>query len=85
MSAFNNSTYLTESVRALNILYVYDRSYEPFLAMWLFPLQLVFREEEQAKDIGECAVGHMRSAHGSFRHDTFSQADGKLAFLTHRG
>ena len=36
--------HIRESSKALNILYVYDRSYEPYLIYWLFPLQLAFQD-----------------------------------------
>ena len=36
--------HVRESAKALNILYVYDRSYEPYLIYWLFPLQLAFQD-----------------------------------------
>ena len=35
--------HVKESTKALNILYVYDRTYEPYLIYWLFPLQLAFQ------------------------------------------
>lgn len=31
---------MKEAVKALNILYTYDKSYEPYLVLWLFPLQV---------------------------------------------
>ncbi|XP_046568194.1 LOW QUALITY PROTEIN: uncharacterized protein LOC124276591 [Haliotis rubra] len=37
------ANHMKETARALNVLYVYDRSYEPYLIHWLFPLQLAFR------------------------------------------
>ena len=36
--------HIKECAKALNILYVYDRSYEPYLIYWLFPLQLAFQD-----------------------------------------
>jgi hypothetical protein len=37
---------LKESAKALNVLYTYDKSYEPYLTYWLFPLQLAFQKEK---------------------------------------
>lgn len=39
---FKDNAYLREAAKVLNILYVYDRIYEPYLINWLFPLQLAF-------------------------------------------
>ena len=36
---------MKESAKALNILYVYDRSYEPYLIHWLFPIQMAFSDQ----------------------------------------
>ncbi|XP_019641118.1 PREDICTED: uncharacterized protein LOC109482733 isoform X6 [Branchiostoma belcheri] len=44
MQAYSQPEQLKEAARVLNILYTYDRSYEPYLIHWLFPLQLVYRE-----------------------------------------
>lgn len=41
---FKDNAYLREAAKVLNILYVYDRSYEPYLINWLFPLQLAFQD-----------------------------------------
>ncbi|XP_069827888.1 uncharacterized protein [Dendropsophus ebraccatus] len=35
---------IKESSKSLNILYVYNGVYEPYLIHWLFPLQMAFRE-----------------------------------------
>ncbi|ESP04135.1 hypothetical protein LOTGIDRAFT_237550 [Lottia gigantea] len=43
MVAYKGMNHLKETARVLNILYVYDRSYEPYLIHWLFPLQIAFR------------------------------------------
>jgi len=34
---------MKEAIRTLNALYVFDRSYEPYLVHWLFPLQIAFQ------------------------------------------
>ena len=39
----NDDIHMKEAVKALNVLYVYDRTYEPYLIYWLFPLQLAFQ------------------------------------------
>ena len=39
-----DNDYLKGAARALNILYTYDRSYEPYLVYWLFPLQLAYQD-----------------------------------------
>lgn len=39
------TVHLQEAIKALNVLYVYDRTYEPYLVYWLFPLQLAFQRE----------------------------------------
>ncbi len=44
MSYTENNVHMKEAARALNILYVYDRSYEPYLIHWLFPFQLTFQD-----------------------------------------
>ncbi|KAK6190965.1 hypothetical protein SNE40_002721 [Patella caerulea] len=43
MVAYKSGNHMKETARVLNILYVYDRSYEPYLIYWLFPLQIAFR------------------------------------------
>lgn len=43
MVAFKTERHMKETCRALNVLYVYDRSYEPYLIHWLFPLQVAFQ------------------------------------------
>ncbi|XP_035828352.1 uncharacterized protein LOC101850990 [Aplysia californica] len=54
MVPFKHMEHMKESIRALNVLYVYDRSYEPYLIHWLFPLQLAFRNEQaMSDDMGE--------------------------------
>ncbi|KAH9512915.1 hypothetical protein Btru_036992 [Bulinus truncatus] len=54
MVPYKHMLHLKETVRALNVLYVYDRSYEPYLIYWLFPIQLAFRNKEaMADDKGE--------------------------------
>lgn len=54
MVAYKSDSHIKETCRALNVLYVYDRSYEPYLIHWLFPLQLAFqRSSEKTTEIGE--------------------------------
>ncbi|CAC5371615.1 unnamed protein product [Mytilus coruscus] len=54
MVAYKSDSHIKESCRALNVLYVYDRSYEPYLIHWLFPLQLAFqRSSNTTTEIGE--------------------------------
>ncbi|XP_069134826.1 uncharacterized protein [Argopecten irradians] len=45
MVAFRTNEHMIEASRTLNILYTYDRSYEPYLIHWLFPLQVSFQQE----------------------------------------
>ncbi|XP_022095800.1 uncharacterized protein LOC110981999 [Acanthaster planci] len=35
---------------ALNVLYTYNRSYEPFLIDWIFPLQLAFHDRQMKEE-----------------------------------
>ncbi|XP_053561373.1 uncharacterized protein LOC128652460 [Bombina bombina] len=35
---------ILESSKSLNVLYVYDGTYEPYLIHWLFPLQIAFKQ-----------------------------------------
>ncbi|KAL8583033.1 hypothetical protein ACOMHN_051197 [Nucella lapillus] len=54
MLPYKHIDHVKEASRALNVLYVYDRSYEPYLIFWLFPLQIAFRDRDQhAADHGE--------------------------------
>ncbi|XP_078336716.1 uncharacterized protein LOC111135431 isoform X1 [Crassostrea virginica] len=54
MVAFKSSEHMREASRVLNILYVYDRSYEPYLIHWLFPLQIAFQSPtEKTTEKGE--------------------------------
>jgi hypothetical protein len=54
MVAYKSDSHIRETCRALNVLYVYDRSYEPYLIYWLFPLQLAFqRSSEKTTEIGK--------------------------------
>ncbi|XP_052270374.1 uncharacterized protein LOC127871467 isoform X3 [Dreissena polymorpha] len=43
---YKSPEHMKEAVRTLNVLYVYDRSYEPYLIHWLFPLQIAFQSQE---------------------------------------
>lgn len=47
MVAFKSSEHMREASRVLNVLYVYDRSYEPYLIHWLFPLQIAFQNSSE--------------------------------------
>lgn len=31
---------MKDAIKALNVLYVYDKTYQPYLILWLFPLQV---------------------------------------------
>ncbi|XP_067946833.1 uncharacterized protein [Watersipora subatra] len=42
LATYRNQSMMKDAVKALNILYTYDRTYEPYLILWLFPLQLAF-------------------------------------------
>ncbi|KAK7088191.1 uncharacterized protein [Littorina saxatilis] len=54
MLPYKHIDHVKEAARALNVLYVFDRSYESYLVYWLFPLQIAFRDKEQhAQDHGE--------------------------------
>ncbi|XP_074641943.1 uncharacterized protein LOC141899489 [Tubulanus polymorphus] len=48
MQGYNNQYHVKDTCRALNVLYTYDRSYEPYLIHWLFPLQVAFKEQSDA-------------------------------------
>ncbi|XP_067866099.1 uncharacterized protein [Heterodontus francisci] len=39
-----NEQMILEASKTLNILYVYDGTYEPYLIYWLFPLQIAFKQ-----------------------------------------
>ena len=45
--AYKSPEHMKEAIRTLNVLYVYDRSYEPYLIYWLFPLQIAFPSQQQ--------------------------------------
>ncbi|XP_064612744.1 LOW QUALITY PROTEIN: uncharacterized protein LOC135476597 [Liolophura sinensis] len=49
MVPHNQQAHLREAARVLNVLYVYDRSYEPYLIDWLFPLQLALRDSSDVR------------------------------------
>ena len=54
MVPYKHMEHMKETIRALNVLYVYDRSYEPYLVQWLFPMQLAFRDKQaMSDDMGE--------------------------------
>ncbi|XP_052800410.1 uncharacterized protein LOC128231514 isoform X2 [Mya arenaria] len=42
---YKTPEHMKEAIRTLNVLYVYDRSYEPYLIHWLFPLQIAFQTQ----------------------------------------
>lgn len=46
-----NEQMISETSKALNILYVHNGTYEPYLIHWLFPLQIAFK---QADTKGKC-------------------------------
>ncbi|XP_038059084.1 uncharacterized protein LOC119730318 [Patiria miniata] len=50
MQAQRLDKFHTQAREALNILYTYNRSYEPFLISWLFPLQLAFQEHQRKEE-----------------------------------
>ncbi|KAL5015854.1 hypothetical protein ScPMuIL_005443 [Solemya velum] len=55
--AFKTDEHMKEAIRTLNILYVYDRSYEPYLIHWLFPLQLAFQNpSDKTTEKGQLVV-----------------------------
>lgn len=57
MVPYKHMEHMKESIRALNVLYVYDRSYEPYLVQWLFPIQLAFRDKQaMSDDMGEHVI-----------------------------
>ena len=39
---FRSKSLIKDTIKALNILYTYDQTYEPYLILWLFPLQVSF-------------------------------------------
>ncbi|XP_006811802.2 LOW QUALITY PROTEIN: uncharacterized protein LOC100376246 [Saccoglossus kowalevskii] len=51
MQPYQTRLYMKECANALNVLYTYNRSYEPYLIQWLFPLQLAYpsRQEQEEK------------------------------------
>ncbi|XP_060065450.1 uncharacterized protein LOC132545744 isoform X1 [Ylistrum balloti] len=54
MVAFRTTEHMIESSRTLNVLYTFDRSYEPYLIHWLFPLQVCFQQpSEKPKEKGQ--------------------------------
>lgn len=55
---FKTPEHMKEAIRTLNVLYVYDRSYEPYLIHWLFPLQIAFQSQtpEKQDDKGENVI-----------------------------
>ena len=57
MVPYKHMEHMRETIRALNVLYVYDRSYEPYLVQWLFPMQLAFRDRQaMSDDVGESSL-----------------------------
>ena len=42
--------YMKECSKALNVLYVHDRTYEPYLVHWMFPLQICYEEDLGASE-----------------------------------
>lgn len=39
-----NEQMILETSKTLNVLYVFNGTYEPYLIYWLFPLQIVFKQ-----------------------------------------
>lgn len=55
--AIDSNEHMREAARTLNVLYVYDGSYEPYLVCWLFPMQLAFFEEQaESEHVYELAM-----------------------------
>lgn len=46
---FKSPEHMKEAIRTLNVIYTYDRSYEPYLIYWLFPLQIAFQTQPGEK------------------------------------
>ncbi|XP_072026594.1 uncharacterized protein [Amphiura filiformis] len=44
MQQYKGTSYTSQCSEALNVLYTYNRSYEPYLVHWLFPLQIAFHD-----------------------------------------
>ncbi|XP_053375803.1 uncharacterized protein LOC123533294 isoform X1 [Mercenaria mercenaria] len=55
---FKSPEHMKEAIRTLNVIYVYDRSYEPYLIHWLFPLQIAFQPQgvDRKDDKGENVI-----------------------------
>lgn len=59
---FKSPEHMKETIRTLNVIYVYDRSYEPYLIYWLFPLQIAFQslntdvKDDKGENIIELAM-----------------------------
>lgn len=59
---FKSPEHMKEAIRTLNVIYVYDRSYEPYLIHWLFPLQIAFQpqtpdhKDEKGENVIELAM-----------------------------
>ncbi|KAL4223925.1 hypothetical protein ACF0H5_017387 [Mactra antiquata] len=55
---FKSPEHMKEAIRTLNALYVYDRSYEPYLIYWLFPIQIAFQPQsvEKPNEKGENVI-----------------------------
>ncbi len=44
MQQYKGTSYKSHCSEALNVLYTYNRTYEPYLVHWLFPLQIAFQD-----------------------------------------
>ena len=44
MQQYKDTIYTSHCIEALNVLYTYNRSYEPYLVHWLFPLQIALQD-----------------------------------------
>ncbi|KAJ8313049.1 hypothetical protein KUTeg_010422 [Tegillarca granosa] len=47
MKNFRTEANIKDTSGALNVLYVYERTYEPYLIYWIFPLQVAFQVTDE--------------------------------------
>ncbi len=47
MQAYNSVPQMREAVKVLNIIYCYNRTYEPYLIYWLYPVQIAMSDHQQ--------------------------------------
>ncbi|XP_070571516.1 uncharacterized protein [Ptychodera flava] len=50
MQAYQKREHMKENANVLNVLYTYNRSYEPYLIQWLFPVQLTFMDRKAEEE-----------------------------------